>query len=86
MNDETELSECAECGGVTEPQKMTIDEWWGKELFLFEQVPVRICRDCGEVYIAADVAKRLETEMQTKSHCHRQVSVPVVAYEEMAVT
>ncbi|MBM3237202.1 YgiT-type zinc finger protein [Candidatus Poribacteria bacterium] len=84
MNDETELSECVECGGVTEPQKMTIDEWWGEELFLFEKVPVRVCRDCGEVYIAADVAKRLETEMQTKSHCYRQVSVPVVAYEEMA--
>jgi len=61
-----------------------LDEWWGEELFLFEKVPVRVCRDCGEVYIAADVAKRLEAEMQTKSHCYRQVSVPVVAYEEVA--
>ncbi len=84
MVNEFDNSECAECGGVTEPRKTTIDEWWGDELFLFEDVPVRTCRDCGEVYIAAEVAKRLEAEMKTKEHCRRHVYVPAVAYEELA--
>ena len=80
-----QLSECAECGGVTEPRRLTIDEWWGEELFLIEQVPARVCRDCGEVYLDASVAKQLEVEMQTKNHCRRHVSVPVIAYAEIAV-
>ena len=33
---------------MTAPQRMTLDQWWGEELFLFENVPVRLCRDCGE--------------------------------------
>ncbi|MBI3922349.1 MAG: YgiT-type zinc finger protein [Armatimonadetes bacterium] len=84
MFDELTDSECAECGGVTQPQRMSLDEWWGDALFLFENVPVRACRDCGEVYVSSEVAKQLETEMRTKSHCTRRVSIPVVAYEEMA--
>ena len=83
MGDGLELSECADCGGVTEPTRTTVDERWGDELFVFEDVPARVCRACGEVYLSAEVTKRLEAEMQTKAHIRRRVSVPVAAYAEV---
>ena len=84
LTDEHQLSECAECGGVTEPTRTTLDERWGGELFVFEGVPAQVCRACGEVYLSSEVAKRLEAEMQTKAHMRRRVSVPVAAYADVA--
>ena len=76
MGDGLELSECADCGGLTEPTHTTVDERWGDELFVFEDVPARVCRACGEVYLSAEVTRRLEAERQTKAHTRRRVSVP----------
>ena len=61
MKNATDLSECAECGGVTALPRMTLDQWWGEELFLFENVPVRLGRDCGEVDVEAEVSNFLQT-------------------------
>jgi len=39
LSEELELSECADCGGLTEPTHTTVDERWGDELFVLEEVP-----------------------------------------------
>lgn len=51
---------CAKCGGSLEAKRMAIDRRWKGELFVFEDVPVALCQQCGEVWISAKAAKKME--------------------------
>ena len=53
--------QCAKCGGDLEAKRMAIDRRWKGELFVFEDVPVECCQQCGEVWISARAAKKVET-------------------------
>ena len=47
--------------------------------FIFEQVPARVCRGCGERYFSHAVAKRMERLMSSRKK-HRTVAVPVIPF------
>lgn len=51
---------CAKCGGGLETKRVAVDRRWKGELFVFEDVPVEWCSRCGEVWISAKVAKKME--------------------------
>lgn len=51
---------CAKCGGILEAKRMAIDRRWKGELFVFEDVPIEWCPQCGEVWISARAAKKME--------------------------
>lgn len=51
---------CAKCGGELRPKRVALDRRWQGELFVFEDVPVQTCEDCGEIWIDASVASEME--------------------------
>lgn len=52
---------CAKCGGELEAKRVPVDRRWKGEPYVFENVPVDWCGQCGEVWISAKVAKEMET-------------------------
>ncbi|MDP2996756.1 MAG: YgiT-type zinc finger protein [Bryobacterales bacterium] len=50
------------CGGTPEFRRVTAENWWGEQLVPVENVPARVCRNCGEQWRAAppDAGRFLE--------------------------
>jgi YgiT-type zinc finger domain-containing protein len=46
--------------GILENKKVTVDFRWGDKLFLIEEVPTKVCNECGEKYYSAEVSKEIE--------------------------
>jgi YgiT-type zinc finger domain-containing protein len=42
---------CAVCGGELRPTTITHEERRGGHLYLFENVPAKVCTKCGEIWI-----------------------------------
>lgn len=66
---------CAKCGGILEAKRMAIDRRWKGELFVFENVPVEWCQQCGEVWISAKAAKKMDTCLMKGTGPHRTITV-----------
>lgn len=66
---------CATCGGGLEAKRMAIDRRWKGELYVFEDVPVEWCRQCGEAWISAKVAKKMETYLIGGTGPRRTITV-----------
>lgn len=76
---------CAKCGGNLEAKRMAIDRRWQGELFVFEDVPVEWCRQCGEVWISSKVAKKMETCLMKGTGSRRTITVTSFSPANMRV-
>jgi len=55
------METCYFCSkGILEDKKVTVDFRWGNELIVIEEVPVKVCNECGEKYYSAEVSKEME--------------------------
>ena len=77
---------CAVCGGRLEERTITHRQPWGKELFEFENVPAMVCRQCGEVWLDANVMELIEQVIQQKPEPKRFQQVPVFSLNEFILT
>lgn len=78
------VSRCHLCGGDTEQQKVTAENWWGEKLALVENVPASVCINCGEKYFDAETCKRLDQLRRRPPDVERTVEVPVYAFAPAA--
>ena len=51
---------CEYCQGTVRPRKVTVDLRRGKKLFVFKNVTVGVCGQCGERYYPGPVLERLD--------------------------
>ena len=78
--------DCSFCGGEVEEKKVELDYRYQGELFIFRDVPAGVCRQCGERYLTARVAKEIERRIKTKESWNKTISVPVdIFHEQTAV-
>jgi hypothetical protein len=49
----------------------------GTDLYEFENVPALVCRQCGEVYLPAEVTQRIDSIIQEHPEPQRYHQVPV---------
>ena len=73
--------DCYYCGGVVKEQLVPREIRWKEELFIFENVPVGVCTQCGEKVIKPEVAKAIDRVFQEKRKPTKTVQVPVYQYE-----
>jgi len=72
---------CYFCGrGVLEEQRVTVDFRWGDKLVIIENVPAKVCNECGERYYSAKVVREME-QIVKGGRKERELCVPVVALE-----
>ena len=77
---------CSFCGGELEERLVQHEYRWEGRLFVFEEVPARVCRQCGEKYFDARVVKAMERAVLERLKPKRVMRVPVFCYPEVVVT
>ena len=68
---------CAVCGGRIQEKKMTLDRIWEDRLYLFEEVNVLVCKECGEIWVPGRIAEKMDRVNQEKLKPKKKVLVPV---------
>ena len=74
-------SDCFYCGGSVEERLISREIRWKKRLFIFENVPVGVCIQCGEKVIKPEVAKTIDHFLQEEKEPAKIIQVPVYLYE-----
>ena len=78
--------DCSFCGGEVKSDKVELDYRYQGKLYVFEDVPAGVCRQCGEKYLTAKIAKEIESKLQSKENWTKTITVPVEVFpEEVAV-
>lgn len=80
MNKET----CEFCDGAVEEAVRRVPFHYRKELVYVDNVPVKACRKCGELYIAAAVFKQLEKIAEGRKRIRSTISFPLADYRKSA--
>lgn len=68
---------CAICGGKITKRKITLDRLINGNLYLFENVEVFGCNQCGEIWIPGRTAEKMDQSIQQHLKPKRKVLVPV---------
>ena len=75
---------CSFCDGELEERFVQHEYRWEGKLIVFEDVPARVCRQCGEKYFDALVVKAMERAVVGQMRPKRVLQVPVFSYAEVA--
>lgn len=78
---EREYGDCFYCGGTVREEFVSREIRWSGQLFIFENVPVGICIQCGEKIIKPDVAKVIDRILESKKEPAKLIEVPVYYYK-----
>lgn len=70
--------DCRYCGGEVEERLDHLDYRYHGQLYIVENVPVGVCKQCGEKFMTAKVAKQVETAVASTKAPLTTVPVPVV--------
>jgi len=74
-----EYGDCYYCGGKVTEKLIEVDFRWNGQLYLFENVPAGVCKQCGEKYFTAEVSENLDRLVKSPI-VHRTITVPVKNY------
>ncbi len=74
--------DCSLCGGEVKEEKVELDYRHKEKLFIFQNVPVGVCQQCGEKYLTAETAKKIERRILSNKTWDRTISVPVEDFTE----
>lgn len=75
-----EKEKCQFCTGNLEDRKTNVDMRVNGELIIFEDVPAKVCDQCGEKYFSADVYAEIEKMVKKKQEIKKEVLVPVMCF------
>jgi YgiT-type zinc finger domain-containing protein len=76
-----EYSDCFYCGGTVEEQLMPREFRWRGQLFIFENVPMGVCKQCGEKVLKPEVTKAIDRIVREQKKPTKTIQVPVYSYE-----
>lgn len=73
---------CEFCDGLIEERVRRVPFHYRKELIYVDNVPVRVCRKCGELYFEATVYKRLERIAEKRKTIRTKIAFPLADYRK----
>ncbi len=68
---------CAICGGVQKEEITKLELWVDEKLIVIEDVPAKVCENCGETYFSAKVSKQVDALLESTKEAKRKLEVPV---------
>lgn len=71
--------------GILENKKVTVDFRWGDKLIVIEEVPAKVCNECGEKYYSSEVSKQME-KIAIEGKEEEIIEVPLVRLSEVSST
>ncbi len=73
---------CEFCDGTVEETVTRVPFHYRKGLIYVDNVPVKICRKCGELYFDATVYKRLERIAARRKTIRTKITFPLADYRK----
>ena len=73
---------CEFCDGTVEETVRRVPFHYRKEVIYIDNVPVRVCSKCGELYFEAAVYKRLETIAVKRNTIRTKITFPLADYRK----
>ena len=70
--------------GIVEEKRVTVDLRGGGMLVSLENVPAKVCHECGERYYAASVVRQME-QLTKAGRKEPELHVPVVTLAEVTM-
>ena len=71
---------CEFCDGAIEEAVTRVPFHYQRNIIYVDNVPVRLCRKCGEVYFEASVYKQLERIAEGRKRITSKISFPLADY------
>ncbi|QQR80968.1 MAG: YgiT-type zinc finger protein [Deltaproteobacteria bacterium] len=72
--------DCVFCGGHVDEVMSTYDYRYHGQLYIFENVPMGKCVQCGEKFITASIAKKLEKKASSPLKKIQAIAIPVISF------
>jgi len=73
---------CEFCDGSVEDAVTRVPFHYRRNIIYVENVPVRRCAKCGEIYIAAAVVKQLEKIAEGRKAIRTKITFPLADYRK----
>ncbi|MDI6788735.1 MAG: YgiT-type zinc finger protein [Planctomycetota bacterium] len=73
-------SDCWHCGGAVKESSVEYDYHWKGKLYIFENAPMGVCKQCGEKFVKSYVAKKMEQIVLKNTKPLKEVTVPVYSF------
>ena len=80
----SDYSDCVYCGGQVIERRLPREIRWKGQLYIVEDVPMGVCRQCGEKFLKPQVAKAVDALLE-KGEPVTRVEVPVLSFTAGAV-
>jgi YgiT-type zinc finger domain-containing protein len=71
------METCYFCQGKVVKKTIKHLHSWGEKVFLFEDVPAEVCRQCGEVYFRPDILEVMDHIVNSDMEPKAEMSIPV---------
>lgn len=75
---------CAVCGGTLVDELIRYDKRFGDEVAVFEDVPARVCHQCGESWLDSAIVEKMEEIFHKKKKPTHKLLVPVWSLKKAA--
>lgn len=75
------MKRCYICGNKLNTKRVDIARYWGEELIVLHDVPVLLCKRCGNRYFEARISARIDDKIKQvlrKRAAFESITVPVV--------
>lgn len=76
---------CSFCSGELEDTFVQHPYRWRDKIYIFENVPAQVCRQCGEKYFDASIVETMERTVLEKVKPQRTMRVPVFSFGKLVV-
>jgi len=74
---------CAVCGGELKATTITHEVKRDSHIYLFQNVPAKVCTACGEIWIDEEVLQQIDRLIETGVPV-RKVETPIYDYTRVA--
>lgn len=75
---------CQFCGGDVKKKTVSLDLWKKKKLYVFKNVPAKVCEQCGEKYFSSKIYGIIDRLLKEKSKPDETMVVPVLSLKKFA--
>ncbi|CAG0964461.1 hypothetical protein METP3_01049 [Methanosarcinales archaeon] len=75
---------CQFCGGVVNNKTVSLDLWKKEKLYVFKNVPAKVCEQCGEKYFSSKIYGIIDKLLKEKSKPGETIVVPVISLKKFA--
>ena len=76
------MTACYFCKGKIVQQNVKVDFRWGRKLKVIENVPARVCQQCGEKYFQSGVYKAMEKLAASRAKPAASLTVDVLRFKK----